>query len=288
MKPPILLCVTFMSAHKHHIPHLMEWYAQNKERHNLHLFWVPFRPLHKAQGDAVAMAFKLGCSHILFTEHDQWGYPTDGLDMLLAHDKDVVGFLTHYKSPPYLPMAYNKVDPSISMLVRTKNLKPFRPHGLSRCDMITWAFTLVKMSVFQRMLDLGKKEKEIILGLLEDIPEIKERLGEKRATEIFSEEANDAMDPFARWGCVPTDSRFNQLCEDLGIERWVDGRVEIEHGDVPNAQVPYLRRAQGMILAAQNRLGMHDVVQLDEEHGIFSYQTEQQLEAQIASRKLNG
>lgn len=285
-KPPILLCVTFMQPHNKHIPHLMEWYAANKEKHNLHLFWVPWRPLHKAQGDAVAMGFRLGCSHILFTEHDHWGYPTDGLDMLLEHDKDVVGFLTHYKSPPYLPMAYKKVDPKVSMLARTKNLKPFRPHGLSQCDMVTWAFTLVKMTVFQRMLDKGRKEKEILLGLLEDVPEIKERLGEHRAIEIFTEEANDVMDPFARWGCVPTDSRFNQLCEDLGIERWVDGRVEIEHGDVANAHLPYMRRAQSMILAAQNRLGMHQTVDIHEEHGVFPYRTELQIEAEQASKRV--
>lgn len=238
----ILLSVPFNKAHKWHIPSLMEWYARNQAKHELVLNWVAWRPLQKALQGAVERARRLGCTHILFTEHDHWGYPIDGLDVLLAHDKDVVGFLTHYKEPPYYPMAYRKKDPSVSMMKRKKNLSVFRPSGLAQCDLITWAFTLVKMSVFDKMLEAGK-------------------------------------DPFASWGVVPPDSCFCQYCEDLGIERWVDGSVEIEHGDVPISHIPAMRRAFESILASQRRLNLHDMVELDEEHDIIPYQLELQKEA---------
>lgn len=287
-RPPILLCVTFAKAHAKHLPDLMEWYALNKQRHNLYLFWVPWRPLHKAQGDAVQQAINIGASHILFTEHDQWGYPIDGLQLLLHHDKDVVGFMTHYKNPPFLPMCYQKVDPEISMLARTKNLKPFHPNGLQKCDMVTWGFTLVKMSVFKRMSEAAAKEREIVLSLLEDVPEIKTRLGERRAREIFTQAANDAMEPFCQWGTVPTDSRFCQLCEDLGIERWVDGTYIIEHGDIPNEQVPFHRRAHGTYLAAKTHLKVNDVIADEQDHGTFFYRTEQQMEFEQARKQVAG
>ena len=226
----IVVCDPVLTWWEKHVEDLGEFYAENKQKHGLDLHREVGRPLHKVQANAVRRAQEAGASHVLFTEQDHWGYPMDGLDRLLAHDKDVVGFVTHYRcdpkdivkmrdfysSYPFAPMCMRKLDPSKSLLEPRRNLKSFTPDGLEKADLLTWAFTLVKMEVFERMMEAHKN-------------------------------------PFEQWGQAPTDSYFCQYAEDLGIEKWVDGTTMIEHGDVPNELIPYFREMYGKIHADARR-----------------------------------
>ena len=212
----IVLCVPVVAWWPNHVESLTEFYADNKAKHGLVMHREVGRPLHKVQANAVRKAQEVGASHVLFTEHDHWGYPTDGLDRLLAHEEDVVGFMTHYRTDPkdickmtdqyiahpFAPMCMRKIPPAISLLAPRRNLKSFTPVGLEKTDLLTWAFTRVKIDVFERMM-VAK------------------------------------LNPFERDGTPPTDSVFCQYCEDLGIERWVDGTETIEHGEIPNKHIPY-------------------------------------------------
>lgn len=214
----IVLCDPVLMWHEHHELDLMEFYADNKAKHGLVMHREVGRPLHKVLANAVGKAFDLGASHVLFTEHDHWGYPSDGLDRLLAHDKDVVGFVTHFRTGPkemekvvdqyvaypFAPMCLRKMKPEVSLLAHRRNLRAFTPNGLETTDILTWAFTLVRTSVFRRMADAG-------------------------------------FNPFEMWAKAPPDSYFCHYCEVLGIDRWVDSSTMIEHGDVPNAYIPYFQ-----------------------------------------------
>jgi len=241
----IVFCIPFVYPHKKHIPHAMEWYAVNKAKYDLELHWEMGRPLHQVQRDAVEKARAIGASHVLWTEHDHWGYPEDGLDHLLAADKDVIGHMTYMRNYPFLPMNMRKVDPKLTFLAQHRNLRSFYPTmPIEETDLLTWAFTLTKVSVFDRMEEAG-------------------------------------LNPW-QWNEVPTDSYFCQYCEDLNIPRYVHAGFCVNHGDVPKEQVPFMRRAFDAINAANGNYLANTDAKADtytpqneeDPHGVVPYQTE--------------
>ena len=161
MPDPILVVVPWIKVNENHMEHFIEWYAANKSRHNLKRLHTYYKATHQAQARALHMARQLNCSHILFTEDDQWGYPIDGLDVLLEADKDVIGFQTYFKDHPYNSMCCRKTNRDDSLIAMTdgnkpKVLLPFERKGgpvIQTTDLLTWAFTLVKVSVFDHMTE---------------------------------------------------------------------------------------------------------------------------------------
>lgn len=218
----IVVCVPWIKPHPKFLPHFIEFYAANKAKHNLRLHWQMYRALHNVQASAVELARKCGASHILFTEDDQWGFPVDGLDVLLEADKDVIGLPTTFKEHPFLPMCMRKKDPSIDLISGKSNLLSFdRGSGpdVQPTDLITWAFTLVKSSVFDRI-----------------------------------------RDPFEIWGECPTDSYFCQYCDEAGIERYIHFGGWIEHGDVPRDKHVFYRRMNESIQASRRAFGSDSIM----------------------------
>lgn len=213
---PILLCVPYLRKKCHrHFQDLAEWYALNKERHDLRQHFIDARPLHEAQATAVERAREMGCTHILFTEEDHWNYPINGLDVLLDCDKDVIGFQTYGRNYPYCSQFLRKENPNQTLLCpkpkrllsqeerRQYRLQPIQGSAetVAKVDLLTWAFTLVKTDVFDRI-----------------------------------------QDPFRVWGYNPTDSYFCQYCEDAGIDRWGHFGTVISHGDFGPEEIPARRR----------------------------------------------
>lgn len=232
----IVLCVPQVRLHKNFIPHIMEFYAVNKARHGLRLNYALYRPLYEVQAEAVLAAQASKASHILFVEDDHWGFPADGLDELLDLDLDVVGFQTVRKSPPFRSLAMKKKDPSVSLLERIPNLLPHdKGDGpdVQETDVLTWAFTLVKTSVFDRLHEAGKF-------------------------------------PFNQVGPVPGDSFFNQYCEDIGIKRHVHFGYTIAHGEHSPEDLDILREAYGKIerRKRQRRFLQPDEVEMPSEEAI--------------------
>uniref|UniRef100_A0A6M3IES5 Glycosyltransferase n=1 Tax=viral metagenome TaxID=1070528 RepID=A0A6M3IES5_9ZZZZ len=237
----IVLCDPVLQFHRKHIPHLMEWYAANKEKHQLVLHMEFGRPLQKVQGNAVRVAHEMKASHILFTEHDHWGYPIDGLDRLLHHDRDVIGLKTYQRAYPFLPMCWKKIKPELSFLQKERNLRAFHPtQPVEETDLITWAFTLVKTSVFERFQSKGQN-------------------------------------PWI-WDDFPTDSHFCECCETLGIPRYVCSEGIVCHGDVAPEHLVYWRRMFETIQAASKTSPGIAMPPGDEDHndGVF-YRTEAQV-----------
>jgi len=222
----IVVCDPIISLHSKHLPHLMEWYAANKAKHGLVLNMEVGRPLQRVQDNAVKLAQKIKASHVLFTEHDHWAYPVDGLDVLLEYDKDVIGLQTYQRGYPFLGMHMKKIKPEVSFICRERNLRQFEIlDKVGQTDLITWAFTLVKTSVFNRIDAAG---------------------------------INCWI-----WDDVPTDSHFCQACEDLGIDRWICTEGTVYHGDVDDFSRPYFRRMfeslhAGRLSRAEGAMPAHD------------------------------
>ena len=211
----IAVCVPLFDPHEDFIPHFIEWYAANKREYDLRLAYEYKKPLHKIQAAAVDLAQKQGCTHILFVEDDHWGFPVDGLETLLAEDKDVVGFVTVSKSYPFHTLCMRRGDSSYDITYTGhKNMFPFEraPESpeVQTTDLLSWAFTLVKIEVFEKLQE----------------------------------------DPFRFWGDVPTDSEFCQQCELEGIERHVHFGYLIPHGDVTAENRGLLRQMHSIQLQA--------------------------------------
>lgn len=205
----IVVCVPWLKPHTKFLPHFIEWYAANKAKHDLRLHFRMYKALHEVQDEAVHAARGLKASHVLFIEDDHWGFPVDGVEELLRQEKDAIGFQTVRRSPPFRSLAMKKRDPSLSMIERHRNLDPHeRGEGpeIQATDVLTWAFTLVRTDVFERLYAAGK-------------------------------------DPFRQWGPVPTDSYFAQYCEELDIPRYVHFGYTIPHGDHDPADLDILRDA---------------------------------------------
>ena len=249
-KAPIVVCIPWLKATPRHMEHMTEWYAINKAPHNILRLRMFYTALHKVQRRAVDVAKKAGASHVLFTEDDQWGYPVDGLDVLLEADRDVVGFRSYFKRYPYLSMAFRKKDASISMIGRVPNFNQLEPapgetvgelpafwqvegspdgEDIHEVDLLSWAFTLVKMSVFDRMEEAG-------------------------------------YDPFRQWGPVPTDSFFAHYCEVLGIPRYVHFAATIGHGDVGPDEIPAYRKLHESVNAMRYTRALRLVMEDDFGH----------------------
>jgi hypothetical protein len=209
---------------KKFLPHYIEWYAHNKVRHNLRQHFEMYRPLYEVQEEAVDLAIKWKASHVLFVEDDHWGFPVDGLDVLLEEDKDVVGFQTFRKKWPYSSLAMQKNRPELTMIGRKDDLLKsglqLLPHDrgagseVQFTDILTWAFTLVKTNVFERLYAAGKR-------------------------------------PFDQQGPVPTDSYFNQYCQDIGINRHIHFGFQIAHGEHDPEDLPLLREIESVKRQAQ-------------------------------------
>jgi len=220
----IVVCVPWVKANKYFMDDFLEWYALNKQQYGLVKHFKMYRPLHEVQAGAVELARKIGASHVLFVEDDQSAFPQDGLEYLLAEDKDVIGFPTYFKEYPYYSMAMRKRDPNISFLVGESNLQPVAQAGgpvVQKVDLITWAFTLVKTSVFDRL----------------------------------------EADPFAFTGEPPADSYFCEYCERAGIDRWIHFGALIHHGDVDPELIPHLRRMYA-VMAAERERGVETMADL--------------------------
>ena len=196
----VAVCVPLFDPHINFLPHFVEWYAANKKEYDLRLAWAYKRPLHNAQSAAVNMAREQGCTHILFIEDDHWGFPVDGLEVLLEEDKDVIGFWTCSRKYPFHNLNMRKIDPELSLLqTEVENMRPFTyvegQDLVQETDLLSWAFTLVKMEVFDKI-----------------------------------------EDPFTMWGKVPTDSQFCEACDDKEIKRYVHFGCGIPHGEVHPAE----------------------------------------------------
>jgi len=174
-------------------------------------------PLHKAQATGVAKAKEQGFSHILFIEDDHWGFPVDGLDVLLESQKRFIGLHTYARGRPEFSIALRKRDPSLSMFDPELVLNPVEyieggPH-IVEVDVIGYGFTLVELSLFDELL----------------------------------------RNPLTEWGPKGTDMQLCHATGEIGVRPFTHFGCTLPHGDVP----PELRLQYAKLIEVQNLLEKH-------------------------------
>jgi len=270
-KAPIVVCDPRIKLDARHIEHFESWFADNKQQHNLVRCNGYWRALHKAQMAAVETAFRIGASHVLFTESDHWGYADGWLEELLNADKDVIGYHTYAKNYPFNSLCMHRAKPGMSMLSATQEmldrgewLKPFdlgrNMPLIQKTDLITWAFTLVKLSVFDRMRAAWGNmliSQSDLRALIDGDAEVRERFR-------LNVEKPLGLQPFRQWGPVPTDSFFCQYCEDLGIDRFVHFGQTVGHGDVGPEDLKIAKKLRDM---RHSEEGTEPVVEMEDNWG---------------------
>lgn len=228
----IYVCVPWVKVDplKKFLPDFIKWYGQNALAHDLRLNMEIYRPLYEVQGETVEKARKAGASHVLFVEDDHWAFPVDGLEVLLEADKDAIGFQTFRKVWPYASLAMRRENPNINLIGSHQELLDnglrLLPHDrgsgeeIQETSILTWAFTLVKMEVFDRMQAAG-------------------------------------LNPFKQQGPVPTDSYFAQYASDLSIPLHIHFGWAIAHGQHDPRDLDLVREIETSIRQAKrNRIAL--------------------------------
>jgi len=117
------------------------------------------KPVHMAEEELVQFAINTGCTHVLLMDDDIYDITAEMLLTLLDADKDVVGGIMHTGGFPYAMCAFRRYDvekPVASMPVEQGPARLYEvPHdqrtGVQRVDLIPFAFTLMKTSIFTKL-----------------------------------------------------------------------------------------------------------------------------------------
>ena len=139
-------------------------------------------------------------THILFIDSDMC-FPKNGLQRLLAHNKDVVGAFYSKRVPPYDMVGCLIGAPDVSN------------GGLHQADVMPHGFVLIKCEVF-------------------------ERLKSPWYYESFDPAYVTAEDPD---GQIGEDTNFSRDCVKAGIEMWCDTDLTFECAHIGEIPVPCLR-----------------------------------------------
>jgi hypothetical protein len=106
----------------------------------VHYNFQKFAYIHTVRNNLVKTAQENNCTHIMFIDNDM-KFPPDGIMSLLKHDKDVVGVHYNMKSVPVMTtVRVNKGEIPIEL-----------PKELFKCYAVGTGFTLIKMSVFDKI-----------------------------------------------------------------------------------------------------------------------------------------
>ena len=117
------------------------------------------RPVHMAEEELAQFAIDAGCTHILLMDDDIYDVKAEDLLKLVDADKDVVGGIMHTNGFPHAMCAFRRYDTSKSVAEQPALKGPARLYevpvdqrvGLQKVDLIPFAFTLIKTSVFKNM-----------------------------------------------------------------------------------------------------------------------------------------
>jgi GT2 family glycosyltransferase len=106
--------------------------------------FVPYTYIHLARNMLLMEAIDLDATHLLFIDADMV-FPKDGLDKLIAHDKDIIGGLYHTRAEKHNPVIYRKKGDSLEII------EDYPKDKIFKVDVIGTGFLLIKMEVFKNM-----------------------------------------------------------------------------------------------------------------------------------------
>ena len=117
------------------------------------------QPTALAEIHFVETAIAAGCSHVLLMDDDIYDVTVEDLLKLLDADKDVIGGIMHSSGFPYSMCAFRRYDTSTKLADQPGMKGPLRLYevpipqrvGVQPVDLIPFAFTLIKTSVFEKI-----------------------------------------------------------------------------------------------------------------------------------------
>lgn len=219
-------------------------------------YFVHRKPVHIAEIEIVKVAQFNKCTHILWLDDDVYDVTLDDLMKLVKADKDVIGGVMHASQFPHAMCVFRRYDTSKKVIDMPADNSMYRLYeipclcprcgqGLShwdikwcpfcgepqdqliqKADLIPFAFTLMKASVFDRI----KKPW------------------------------------FHCTDGYPTDSWFADRCIEAGIQEYAHMAVRLNHRGVTDKTKPYLvnmkleenrAKGQGVVYLTSEEMDKH-------------------------------
>jgi len=117
------------------------------------------QPTALAEIHFAELAIQSGCSHVLLMDDDIYDVKVKDLLTLLDADKDVIGGIMHASGFPYSMCAFRRYDVKTKLADQPQMKGPLRLYevpleqrvGVQPVDLIPFAFTLIKTSVFEKL-----------------------------------------------------------------------------------------------------------------------------------------
>ncbi len=119
---------------------MLSFYAKEQDR--VKIIIEPYTYIHLARTNILLKAIDIGATHLLFIDDDMV-FPKEALDLLLAHDKDIIGGLYYKRFPPHSPVIYKQQGDRLIVP------SDFPKDKLFEVDSIGTGFLLIKMEVFK-------------------------------------------------------------------------------------------------------------------------------------------
>lgn len=163
--PKILIGVPILAwTHEFAISFLRFWTDLMTYQHKGRKFHVGYefkyrRPVHIAEEELAQNAIDSGCTHLLLMDDDIFDVKVEDFLALLDADKDVVGGIMHTNGFPYSMCAFRKFDrdkkvadqPHLKSTTRLYEVPEDQRKGIQPVDLMPFAFTLIKTSVFDKI-----------------------------------------------------------------------------------------------------------------------------------------
>lgn len=163
--PRILIGIAILTwDHKFALSFLNFWtelmtYNVPGRKFQVSYFFAYRRPVQMAQEEIAQHAINCGCTHVLYIDDDIFDLKVEDFLKLLDADKDVVGGIMFTGGFPYSMCAFRRYDtdkkvaemPILSGMTRLYEIPPEQRHGIVECDLIPFGFTLMKLSIFNKI-----------------------------------------------------------------------------------------------------------------------------------------
>lgn len=171
--------------------------------------YFPYRrPIIDAENDIVNTAIGTGADYIFRMDDDVWGFQKGFVNKLIDADKEYISGTMFVAGFPYSRCAFKRKDPSHSLIEiyekKLLELDEVDGTGVQPCDLTATPFTLIKISVYEKIL-----------------------------TPYYESKAGVAM-----------DSIFCQKLLDAKIQPYVHLEVEVNHRHVTPWNRHYLFNAE--------------------------------------------
>lgn len=163
--PRILIGIAILTwDHRFAVSFLKFWtelmtYNVVGRKFQISYFFAYRRPVQMAQEEIAQHAMNCNCTHVLYIDDDIFDLKVEDLLKLLDADKDVVGGIMYTGGFPYSMCAFRRYDtskkvaemPTIYGMARLYEIPPEQRVGVVECDLIPFGFTLMKLSVFNKI-----------------------------------------------------------------------------------------------------------------------------------------